>query len=243
LSSDAVNQLLSIFARTLKNIFLIPAIRGMDTEDYPLGDSDVSDFGEGASLDTRATRLTTTLAYQRELETILSEWFTRITGLKVRFPLVRKKRVTITGGTHKPQFIMVNEGFGSNQLTFALAQLAISPKDSILCYEEPEIHLHPRAQAELANILVEIAKQDEKQMILTTHSEHILYGLLSNVAEGKLSPDELAIWYFSRENGKVEKPQELKVDEKGRVEGGLRGFFEVELEQLERYFKAFQKEG
>lgn len=240
-SRTEVNKMLTIFDRELRHIFTIPAIRGFARYDYALGDSTVTDFGTKDSPEIRAEQLTTTLAYTMELEKILSEWFTRITGIRVKFRVIPNKRVTINAGVYEPEFNIVNEGFGSNQLTFALTQLAISPKHSIICYEEPEIHLHPKAQSELTNVLVEVAKQENKQIVLTTHSEHILYGLLANVAEGKLSPNELSIWFFSKKNGEVEKPEELIVDENGRVESGLRGFFEVELEQLERYFNALQK--
>lgn len=242
LSAQIVEAVLDVVRRRLQSIFLIPAIRGFDAYSYPLEDSPVIDFAITGGVAAHAQLLASILAYKRELEDIISTWFRRITGISVSVKLQEQKRVSIEGGIAKTKFNIVNEGFGSNQLTFALMRLATSPEQSIICYEEPEIHLHPKAQSELANVLVEVAKQESKQMILTTHSEHILYSLLSNVAEGKLSPEELAIWYFSRKNGEVEKPEELVVDEKGRIEGGLRGFFEMELEQFKRYFKALQKE-
>lgn len=240
-SQQSINKLLGVFSDTISSIFLIPAIRGFDTDWYALGDTALVDLAQNDRLDNRAQQLATTLAYKMELEDILSEWFTKITDIDVRIKLVEPKRVQLYAGVRKQAFNIVNEGFGSNQLVFALAQLAVSPSYSTICYEEPEIHLHPGAQSKLANILVEVAKQENKQLMITTHSEHILYDFLANVAEGKLSPDELSIWYFDKKNGEVEQPQELPVDEKGRVEGGLRGFFEVELEQLERYFKALKK--
>lgn len=240
-SGRLAGRLLNVFSEVLRNIYLVPAIRGFDADFYSLGDSSLIDFGAGVQPEVRAQHLVTTLAYRREFEQVLSEWFMRITGVAVEFKVVEQKRVSVDAGTGRRRHKIVNEGFGSNQLTFALAQLAISPEHSVICYEEPETHLHPRAQSELTNILVEVAKQETKQVILTTHSEHILYGFLANIAEGKLLPSELSIWYFNRENGEVQKPQRLRVDKKGRVAGGLRGFFEVELEEMERYFKALQK--
>ena len=66
--------------------------------------------------------------------------------------------------------------------------------------EEPEIHLHPKAQAELAEVLTEEAKANGKQMIMATHSEHILSRLLTLVAENKLSRDELAVYSFEKDD-------------------------------------------
>lgn len=241
ISRQSMNKLLGVFPDTISSVFLIPAIRGFDTDWYALGDAALVDLAQNERLDNRAQQLATTLAYKMELEKILSEWFTKITDINVRIKLVERKRVQLRADVKRQTFNIVNEGFGSNQLVFALAQLAVSPPYSVICYEEPEIHLHPGAQSKLANILVDVAKQENKQLMITTHSEHILYGFLANVAEGNLSPDELSIWYFDRKNSEVEQPQELPVDEKGRIEGGLRGFFEVELEHLDRYFKALQK--
>lgn len=241
LSTAAVQELLQVYDHEIRSIYLIPAIRGFGMHDYPLGDEGTLDLGTSDSSEVRAEKLATTLAYKRTLEGILSNWFKRITGITVQFPVVAPRRAFVSAGIGQPTSTMVNEGFGSNQLTFALTQLAISPNYSTICYEEPEIHLHPQAQSELVNVLIEVSKQQNKQVIITTHSEHILFGFLSNVAEGNLLTSDLSIWYFSRKNHQVENPQALAIDEKGRVESGLPGFFEVELEELERYFKALQK--
>ena len=52
--------------------------------------------------------------------------------------------------------------------------------------EEPEVHLHPKAQADLASVLVEEAKADNKQVIMTTHSEHVA-GRLLTLGGGRVS--------------------------------------------------------
>ena len=106
--------------------------------------------------------------------------------------------------------------------------------------EEPEIHLHPRAQADLASVLAEEAKAEDKQLIMTTHSEHILGRLLTLVAEKKLSPHELAIYAFEKDEQGVCTANELEVTEDGRVKGGIKDFFEPDLNELNRYIKALQ---
>ena len=108
--------------------------------------------------------------------------------------------------------------------------------------EEPETHLHPKAQAELASVMAEEAKSQDMQIIMTTHSEHILGRLLTLVAEGELSKDELAIYAFAKDDGGVCSASQIEVTEDGRVKGGLQDFFETELDELDRYMKALQSD-
>jgi len=61
--------------------------------------------------------------------------------------------------------------------------------------------------------------------------------LLTNVALGKINPKELAVYYFELEKGYT-KVTKLKVDDKGRLSGGLKGFFETDLKEFERFLGA-----
>lgn len=108
--------------------------------------------------------------------------------------------------------------------------------------EEPEIQLHPRAQAALCDVFVEVATQEQKQLILTTHSEHILMGLLTAVANGRLQPDDLAVYEFRRE-GDAARAERLEVNEYGQIAGGLKGFLEVDIDEIGELIEArFQKQ-
>ena len=106
--------------------------------------------------------------------------------------------------------------------------------------EEPEIHLHPKAQADLASVLVEEAKSEGKQLVITTHSEHIAGRLLTLVAEGELTADELSIYSFEKDKQGVCSASEIEVTDKGQVRGGLRGFFETDLDEMRRYVEALR---
>ena len=79
---------------------------------------------------------------------------------------------------------IVGEGFGTNALIQLLLQLITSQKGATVLIEEPEIHLHPKAQADLAEVMADTAKVEDKQIIMTTHSEHLVERLLLLVAEG-----------------------------------------------------------
>jgi predicted ATPase len=135
------------------------------------------------------------------------------------------------------------EGFGTNALVQLLFELARALGGATVLMEEPEIHLHPKAQAELASVIVEEAKASNKQVIMTTHSEHIAGRLLTLVAEGKVSPEEVAIYSFEKDDETgVCSASEIEVTPRGQVMGGLRSFFETDLDEMRRYSDALRQQ-
>ena len=126
--------------------------------------------------------------------------------------------------------LLVNDGFGVNQVVYLLAKILRSDTQTILI-EEPEVHLHPTALRNFARQLCVIAKEEKKQVIFTTHSELLVSALLAAVAEGRLSPEDIRC-YLTRKEGRETtfRPQSIK--ENGQIEGGLTTFVEAELEDL-----------
>jgi energy-coupling factor transporter ATP-binding protein EcfA2 len=130
--------------------------------------------------------------------------------------------------------LLVNDGFGVNQVIYLLAKLLRSDVRTLLV-EEPEVHLHPTAVRNFARQLCAIVREEKKQLILTTHSELFVSSLLATVAEGKLSPEEIHCYLCLKERrNTVFKPQ--KVQKNGQIEGGLTTFVEAELEDLQKLF-------
>ena len=108
-----------------------------------------------------------------------------------------------------------------------LATLADSPEGAIVTIEEPELHLDPAAQARLVGILVRQATEANKQIVLTTHSDHLLYPLLECVARAEcpLAGGDVAMHYFNTdESGNAAGAERLPINERGQMPGGLRGF-------------------
>ena len=143
--------------------------------------------------------------------------------------------VEVKSTTNSGSINIVGEGFGANALIQLLHQLITAAQGSTVLIEEPEIHLHPKAQAELAEVLAETAKAEDKQIIMTTHSEYVAGRLLTLVAEGKLTTDELAIYSFDKDKKGECFATEIEVTERGQTKGGLTGFDEATRDEMRRY--------
>jgi len=129
---------------------------------------------------------------------------------------------------------LVNEGFGTNQLVTILTK-SLGREAQTICIEESEIHLHPELMDKLVDVFVEIVKEENKQFIISTHSEHIVLSLLNKVSQRKMSPQDIRVYYLSKE-GRKTKIEKQEINEKGQIKGGLKGFYETELREVKEFF-------
>ena len=121
-------------------------------------------------------------------------------------------------------------GFGVSQVLPVLVQCFYAPPNSIIIMEQPEIHLHPSAQAALADVLIEVikSKQDGKdrniQLIIETHSEHFLRRLQRRIAEDTISRDKVSA-YFANTSTYPTKLEQLEIDLFGNIQNWPEHFF------------------
>lgn len=97
--------------------------------------------------------------------------------------------------TFKP----VNVGFGYSYVLPVIVAALMAKKESLLIVENPEAHLHPAAQSRLMKFLIETAKEKKLQLIIESHSDHVVNGMRIAMKEGLLSPKDGHIVYFSDE--------------------------------------------
>ena len=71
----------------------------------------------------------------------------------------------------------------------------MNPEGSILILEQPEAHLHPKVQSELADVLIDVVKNRKVQIILESHSENLLLRLMRRIAEEKMLADDTALYF------------------------------------------------
>ena len=122
-----------------------------------------------------------------------------------------------------------------------IAQCYYAPEGSILILENPEAHLHPKAQSELADVLIDVVKNRNVQIILESHSEHLLLRLMRRrLLEEKISADQTAFHFCEIEDGNS-RAEQLKVDEYGNISNWPQNFFGDDMGDLAEKTKAEMK--
>lgn len=134
--------------------------------------------------------------------------------------------------------LLVNDGFGVNQVVYMLAKIHRPEVETVLI-EEPEIHLHPTVIRRFARVLAHLAIEEEKQLIFTTHSEQFLLSVLACVKEKVLTPGQVRCYHVVRE-GKKTAFNHAPVSSDGQVSGGLSSFLEGELEDIKSFLSVQQ---
>ncbi len=137
----------------------------------------------------------------RKLLQKVSEKLTKLEladGFEVR-PIDANKRVyeavVINGGNESA---LLDVGFGVSQVLPVVTMLLSAPKGSIVLLEQPELHLHPNAQAALADLMLYAADKRNLQLIVESHSEHVLRRLQRRIAEAEsefASPESIKTYF------------------------------------------------
>ncbi|MCQ8119840.1 AAA family ATPase [Methylomonas rosea] len=118
-----------------------------------------------------------------------------------------------------------NVGFGLTQLFPIIVSLLAARTGDVLLIENPEVHLHPRAQQEIGVLLSETAASGV-QVIMETHSDHVLNGVRLAVKQRKLPSSEVRIHFFAHRPGQAAEPEYLSIDDDGRLNSWPTGFFD-----------------
>lgn len=232
-----------IVSETLGNVYLVPALRGFEGRDYmqlddPPRDKDIAAAGR---LEERSSKVLSVLLHRPDIEQTVSGWLDTVTERTAhREGLQGRRWFARTSDEYGRHFNVIHDGSGTNQLIHLFTQVALAPPGATICVDEPEIHLHPRAQARLSSLIVDIARQQRKQFLLATHSEYTVMAMSTAVAEQRLSNSDFRLYYFADSEG-VNVCEPLDVNDRGQIAGGLKGFFEVEAEQTERFLEALSR--
>jgi predicted ATPase len=169
------------------------------------------------------------LSKNRLLVPQVGEWIGHILGNpNVSLVIHDNNRYTIslTFKMGTKEYTMPNVGFGYSYILPIIVSGLIAKPNEILIIENPEAHLHPRAQSRLAHFLAKVAKTGV-QVFIESHSDHILNALRVAVKNKDLTPDDLQIFYFA-ENQDDDAPHIFtpQIDTDGRIDEWPDGFFD-----------------
>ena len=139
-------------------------------------------------------------------------------------------RVHVRRDENSADTLITDVGFGVSQILPALVLLNYVPSGSTVILEQPEIHLHPAVQSAFADLIITVAMHRKVQLIIESHSEHILQRLLRRIAEGRSSPfpeitnKDVRLYFTQSKSGKSSLT-ELDVNLFGGVENWPDDFF------------------
>ena len=175
----------------------------------------------------------------RRLLDVVVHWLQEVTpGVHVQLDAIQDADAVIAGFSFdRPGDVAsrrhraTNVGFGLSYTLPVLTGLLAAP-GTLCLIENPEAHLHPRGQTKLAELAVRAALAGV-QVIAETHSDHFIDGVRIAVRDALIRPEEVAIHYFERADGKsmVTSP---RVDSDGRLSSWPTGFFDQHEENLAR---------
>ncbi len=119
-------------------------------------------------------------------------------------------------------------GVGVSQVLPVIVAALFAQPGHIVIVEEPESHLHPLAQSQLAELFSQVSQQRGVQFVIETHSEHLLTRLQRRVAEEQIAPERLAM-YFVERDGTRARINALELDEYGEISNWPDYFFGDEM--------------
>ncbi len=146
---------------------------------------------------------------------------------------------TLRGNT-EDMVSIADVGIGVSQtLPVVVALLAAKP-GQLVYLEQPEIHLHPRAQAAMAQVLADAAMRGVR-VVAETHSSLLLLGIQTLVAEGKLPPELVKLHWFTRGDDGATTIRSADLDEGGAFGDWPEDFGDVSLDAQDRFLDAAER--
>lgn len=180
----------------------------------------------------------------------VNSWLSKF-GLKVDVSTIQDVVHQLKIHQHSLDLDITDVGFGISQILPIVVQGFLSFSDSLTMVEQPEIHLHPKMQADLADLFIDIVsgevdsrkragrKRENKQkyLLIETHSEYLLKRLMRRIKEGRISSERVAVYFIEppKEEGDPSQVVEKEVSHEGFFEWP-KDFYEGEVKLDEYHF-------
>jgi predicted ATPase len=223
------------FVRTLQSVYYLGPIRDHPKRFYSWSGEKPQDVGRRG--ENTIAALLTARKQDPEIEVKIAHWL-KVMGLIDDFkvdliaPEQRLYQASVRiapGGTYCP---ITDVGFGVSQILPVLVLCYYVPKGSTIIFEQPEIHLHPSAQQKLADVFIDVIKHRELQIIIESHSEHLLHRLQRRIAEEELAPEQAALYFCQMEQDGASSLTELELDPFGNIKNWPEDFFGDDMGDL-----------
>lgn len=123
-------------------------------------------------------------------------------------------------------------GTGISYTLSVIVSCLAAKEGDVVILENPEIHLHPKAQAELTVFLCFVA-QAGVQVIVETHSDHVFNGIRKAVVKKVISCEDASIQFFTQNKDGISTNESIQLNEHGRVKNHQKGLFDQFDEDLD----------
>lgn len=236
-NAQFLSDLEAAFETALDNIYYLGPLRDYPKRDYLWARSRPHDVGlKGekaidailAATESGETRSIKYRGKRRSFQEVIAHWLSEM-GLIKDFKVKEiaegsnrwQARVRVRLGS--PEALLTDVGFGVSQVLPVITLLYYVPEGATVILEQPEIHLHPLAQAHLADVIINVADRRNVQIILESHSEHLLLRLQRRIAEKELAASKVKL-YFCEILDEGSKISPLKLDLFGNIENWPENF-------------------
>lgn len=132
---------------------------------------------------------------------------------------------------------LVDVGYGVSQILPIVVDCLREESNRTFLLQQPEVHLHPKAQAALGSFLAYLARRQDKRFIVETHSDYLLDRIRVDLRDGKhgLQPSDVMVLYFERQGGSV-KIHPITFDQTGNLENAPPGYRQFFLDEERRFW-------
>jgi predicted ATPase len=233
------------FENQMRQVYYLGPLRAYPERTYTWAGAQPSDMGQTgeqsisailSSRDRGATMKRGKGKKRATLEEYVAEWLQKL-GLIAEFRVdaVAKGsqifQVKVRKAVSGPEVLITDVGFGVSQILPVVVLCFYVPEGSTIILEQPEIHLHPAVQASLADVLIDAYHKRRVQILVESHSEHLLRRLQRRIAEKELSKDAVA-FYFCEAGDRGSKMIPLELDLFGRISNWPQEFFGDEFGEI-----------
>ena len=128
---------------------------------------------------------------------------------------------------------MIDVGYGVNQLLPILVRVFNENSNMTFLMQQPEVHLHPRGQAELSSLLIDLVKRRSHKFLVETHSDYMIDRARIEIMNKRITPEDVSLIYLEPSGNSV-RVYNIEFDEQANLIGAPSSYREFFLKESDR---------
>ena len=244
-NTDFLGDFELAYENLMDSIHYLGPLREYPQREYHWAGSSPDDVGQrgertmDALLAATVRRERRSLGYRKRRKTfqeMIAHWLRELRlihkfQIKEIAPGTNLYRAEVQTSSSSVTTLLTDVGFGVSQVLPVLVLLYYVQEGSTVLMEQPEIHLHPAVQSGLADIMLNVAAERNVQIVVESHSEHLMRRLQRRVAEEEASSEDVKLYFVSSNQGRAHVT-DLALNEWGEIENWPEKFFGDEMGEI-----------